>query len=310
MKNFNECLQYFPNHLKICLESIDDFKKKRITEIRLRGNNTLSVTLHEGQRFVMPSGKLTGNMTGAVTYKNDDFDVILNNFCSYSLYSYGNQIKKGFITVKGGHRAGLCGTAVTENECVTNIKYFSSMNIRIAREIKGCGFEIYEKLFGQYDTGSVLIISPPAGGKTTVLRDLARIISDSGKKVSVIDERGELGAVWNGKPHNDLGKFTDILDGYPKYEGMMTAVRTLSPDVIFCDEISDYNEFRAISEAFKNGVCVVATVHSAGVEDLLRRKYICEYIENGVFNTIVELHGAQQPGEIKKIHKAKDILNG
>jgi len=309
MKNFNDCAGYFPHHLKSCLEKIDGNTKKRITEIRLRGNNVLSVTLHEGQRFVMPSGSLTGNIGSAACFNSNDFDSLLNNLCSYSLYSYGNQIKKGFITVKGGHRAGLCGTAVTENGCVTNIKYFLSLNIRIAREIKGSGLDIYEKLFRQRDLGSVIIISPPSGGKTTVLRDLARIVSDSGRKVAVIDERGELGAVWNGTPCNDLGMFTDILDGYPKHEGIMTAVRTLSPDVIFCDEISDHNEFKDISEAFKNGIRSVITMHGGGIEDILRRDYIREYIKNGIFKNIVELHGADDPGVIKKIYNAEGLLN-
>ncbi len=152
----------------------------------------------------------------------------------YSVYARQHELQNGFVTLRGGHRMGVCGTAVMQGGSVLNVRHISSLNLRIAREHRGCGKKLFAQLRGK--SGGVLLCGAPCSGKTTLLRDLARLFSaEDGRQTALIDERGEIAAVCDGVPQNDVG-FCDVFDGYPKAQAMEQALRSLSPQVMICDE--------------------------------------------------------------------------
>jgi stage III sporulation protein AA len=187
-----------------------------------------------------------------------EFRKLFSGLCGGAPYAYESEIKRGYFTV-GGCRIGVCGTAVAEDGKVISVKDVSSLNLRFAREVKGAADGLFAALGGSVG-GGLLLAGPPACGKTTLLRDLARRLSESGRKVCVIDERGELAAVADGVPSADVGPLTDVLDGYPKTYAAELALRCLSPDVIVCDEVGE-GEADALIECADCGVDVVAAVH-------------------------------------------------
>ena len=186
----------------------------------------------------------------------------IKSFCHYSLHSYERELREGFITLKGGHRAGFCGSAVLHNDHIDTIKNISSINIRIAREITGAADSLEQTVFDSSFRG-LLIAGKPMSGKTTVLRDLCRIIG-SRHKLAVIDTRSEIAAAYNGQPQNDIGIYTDVLNGYPRSEGMEIALRTLSPEYIACDEITGGSDFAGL--CLNSGVKLIFTAHCGSIK--------------------------------------------
>lgn len=216
-----------------------------IYEIRLRSNRKIALETGKGRLFIDR------------IVSPEEINDCMKSFCSYSLHSFEKELKEGFITLKGGHRAGFCGTAVIRNGKLESIKDISSINIRIAREIIGSGETLTSDVFSENFSG-LLICGRPMSGKTTVLRDLCRIIGST-RKLSVIDSRGEIAAVCNGIPQNTVGDCTDILNGYGKTEGIEIATRTLSPEYIACDEITGAEE--CIKLCLNSGVKMIFSLH-------------------------------------------------
>ena len=228
--------------------------------------------------------------------------------CDYSIYSFQSQIKNGFITFRGGHRAGFCGTAITDNQKITNIRNISSINIRIAKEVKGSADEIM-KILGTNPSGT-LLVGPPASGKTTLLRDISRRLSNgeisSIRKVTIVDERGEIGAVYQGIPQCDIG-FCDIMDGYPKGIGILQAIRVLSPDIIVCDEVGSESEVNSIEESLNAGVGIISSIHSGSIDELLNRKQGKRLLNSGAFKRVILLDNKDIPGKIKDVYKVDEL---
>ena len=212
----------------------------------------------------------------------------IKSFCHYSLHSYERELREGFITLKGGHRAGFCGSAVLRSDHIDTIKNISSINIRIAREIPGAANSLDQTVFDSNFRG-LLIAGKPMSGKTTVLRDLCRIIGNS-RKLAVIDTRSEIAATYNGQPQNDIGVHTDVLNGYPRSEGMEIAVRTLSPEYIACDEITCESDFTSL--CLNTGVKLILTAHCG---DITQAKNL-PIAKSGTITHIVLLGG--KPGQI------------
>ncbi len=240
-----------------------------IQEIRLRVNRPIAATVN-GKIFYIPeNGQLTYNSKTAVKVSEQDIRRTFEAVCQYSVHSFQREIAQGFITIKGGHRVGFCGTPVLRDGAVENIKNINSMNFRIAREVIGCAEKLFNECFSD-GLCSLLLAGAPSTGKTTLLRDLARLLGER-YRVALIDERGELAASCNGIPQNDVGVNTDIFDGYGKAAGISAAVRVMSPQVIICDEMGSAEDFEAVRMAAYSGVCTAASVHAADMNDLKRR---------------------------------------
>ena len=220
---------------------------------------------------------------------------IVERICENSIYAYKNQISEGFITVNGGHRIGITGTAVIEQGKIINIKYISSLNFRIAREIKGASNKLLKEIINQEENNiyNTLIVSPPGKGKTTILRDAIRQISNGikeinfkGKTCGVVDERGEIAACFRGIPQNDIGIRTDVIENVSKSQGIRMLIRSMSPQVIACDEIGSKEDVEAIKYAFTSGVKGIFTMHGGNLQDIKRNPDIEDLIKLGIIEKI------------------------
>lgn len=226
---------------------------------------------------------------------------ILNHILQYSYYAYEEELSKGYVTIEGGHRVGVCGKTVVENGQVKLIRDISSLNIRRGREVVG----VCESCLGQIVKSSseiynTIIVSPPKCGKTTLLRDIIRSLSHNGFKVGVCDERSEIAGVYMGRPSFDLGPRTDILDGCPKAQGMIMLIRSMSPDIIATDEIGKKEDVYAIEAALCAGIGIVTTIHGSTYEDILHSG-VGESIIRRAFQRIIFLSALPKTGTIREI---------
>lgn len=283
-------LQYFKGNVYSAVSKIPEFLFEEIQEIRLRVNKPIAVMNGFRLSYITPNGNFASNPTNSVIVSEQELNQCFESVCQYSVHSFKREICEGFITLKGGHRVGLCGTTVIHNSSIENIKNVSSLNFRISHQMKGCAEKMYKQAFSN-GLCNVLIAGAPMSGKTTLLRDLTRILGNS-YKTSVIDERGEIAAVWNGIPQNEVGINTDVFDGYSKAEGISTAIRVMSPQIIVCDEIGGENDMIAVKKASYSGVYVAATIHASDINELIKRT------GTDVFDKIVIL---SDQGTIKRI---------
>lgn len=226
--------------------------------------------------------------------------------CKHSVYAYEEEIRQGFITIEGGHRIGLAGQAVVERDKVRNIKYVSGLNIRLASERIGCGEKVIEMITDKHNIFNTLIVAPPCAGKTTLLRDCIRLLSNGSKgidgvRVGVADERGELGACYHGVPQNDLGVRTDVLDRIPKASGILMLIRSMAPRVIAVDEIGSEDDMEALKNACLSGCNILATIHGASPYDIYE-KTVFEHLKAGnMFQRYIVLQ-RNEIGKIKGIY--------
>jgi stage III sporulation protein AA len=252
---FEQAADFLPM-FKDKLSALPQNIKQTAREIRLRAGQPIAVeTMHNSGCTIHNRVLIDAGVT------RESLQELIELFCDYSLHSYARQLSHGFITLKGGHRAGFCGTAVTDGgtERITAIRDITSINLRIAREFIGCSDELFNRLNPE-NLKSLLIIGKPMSAKTTVLRDLARNLSEAGCKVAVIDERNEI---------NAKGANIDTLGSFPKKAGFVTALRALSPDFIICDEVADASEGAEVAECLNCGVGVIMTMHCGSLEEAL-----------------------------------------
>lgn len=283
-------VELLDGEIKKSLQKISPEASDRINEIRLRSGRHLTLTLNGKDYFLSPGSELIQKPQDAIICADSDIEYAFKTAFSYSLHSYSKELASGYITTKGGNRVGICGTAVSTNgtEQVDTVKYISSLNIRIARQIKGFAEGVYEKCLADRLCG-VLIIGPPASGKTTFLRDLTRLLG-SKTKVSLIDELNEISATYRNKPQNDIGTMTDVFVGYPKHKGIETAVRVMSPRAIVVDEIGTERDLYSLEYALHSGVFLITAVHGTDLEDARRKSCIMSLMKERAFDYAVELH--------------------
>ena len=241
----------------------------------------------------------------------EDLRYLITKISNYSLYAFEEEIKQGYITLKGGHRVGLAGECVMAKGEVRTIKNISSLNIRICKEVIGASNKVMKLISENDRVYNTLIVSPPKCGKTTILRDIAKNISNGmyqinlkGKKVTIVDERSEIAACYNGIPQMNVGIRTDILDNCLKKSGMIMAIRSLSPEVLICDEIGTEGDLEALNMAFNSGVNIIVTVHGYDINDIYNRKVFKELIDNCVLERIILLSNRRGAGTIEKVYKA------
>lgn len=284
-----EMLNYFPNNIYCLLRNIlmqNNQIQDTIQEIRIRVNRPIILKLRDADMII--------------EYKITSTEIlqILERLCENSIYAYKNQICNGFITIKGGHRIGITGTAVIEEEKIHNLKYVTSLNFRVARQILNCSNKIIKQIVDrENDTiHNTLIVSPPGKGKTTMLRDVIRNLSNGiedlgfrGKTCGVVDERGEIAAMYKGMPQNDIGIRTDVIENISKSKGMKMLIRSMAPEIIACDEIGSKEDVIAIGEAISSGVKGVFTMHGKNMGDIKNNLQVNFLIETKQIEKVIFL---------------------
>ena len=228
-----------------------------------------------------------------------------------SRYAFQNEIKRGFLTIEGGHRIGICGEVISDEEGnIQSIKYISAVNIRIAHEMKGVAGKVMSYIYSRKKVENTLIVSPPGAGKTTLLRDIIRQLSfgdeeQHGMNVGVVDERGEIAACFQGIPQLDVGPRTDVLDNCKKAEGMRMLLRSMAPQVIAVDELGSLEEVELIQQMAGNGCAVIATIHGENMEELKQKKNLWELWEQDIFRNIIFLSKDKNAFHLK-LYQGKD----
>ena len=285
---------------------------KQITEIRIRKNLPLILVFGKNCLFITGRGKLLNHYSEQCYIVNDEeFDLIFRKLSNYSVHSVIDNLTKGFITADGGNRIGVSSTAVIKDKEITAVKEINSLNIRIANEIKDCSRQILNLL---YITSFPRMIgaSAPSGGKTTFLRDFSRLLSggfnSKYRKVAIIDERNEIAYKGANGINADLGMNTDVLTGYPKSEGIEMAIRTLSPEMIVCDEISKSSEVAAMADGFLSGVRFAVSVHASSREEIMNKKIVRELIARNEFDYIVLLNDYTSDFEIMEVSEIRSEI--
>ena len=273
-----------------------------IREIRLRTGRAMIVCMSGGESIATKDGM-------PVIVWKEDIKETLEYISNYSLYAYEEEIKKGFITMNGGNRVGLCGRVVYEAGSIKTIRNICAVNIRMAHQIRGCSDMIMDKLYESTgkDIYNTLIVSAPCCGKTTLLRDIVRNISDgfmghAGMTVGIADERSEIAACNMGVPQNDVGMRTDVLDGCMKSQGMMMLIRSMSPGVVAVDEIGSDDDVQAIRYAVNCGCRIIATVHATSMEELYHKIPLKPLLGEKVFGRIILLGNREHIGSITGIY--------
>ncbi len=275
-------------------------EENALQEIRMRIGQPLSI-MSGGEEKILPSAEKAHIVT------KEEIKETIEYMSKYSLYAYENELRQGFLTLEGGHRVGVAGKVIIDRGKVKNIQYISSLNIRVAHEVIGCADELIPYITKNKMVCHTLIISPPCCGKTTLLRDLIRQISDGneyvkGCSVGVVDERSEIGGGYMGIAQNRLGMRTDILDCCPKADGMIMLIRSMSPQVVAVDEIGTAEDIHAIEYAMQCGCKLIASVHGLDMEEASRKPVLGELIRRKMFERYIVLGNDGHPGQVRGIY--------
>ncbi|MEG1869986.1 MAG: AAA family ATPase [Oscillospiraceae bacterium] len=299
-----EAISLMPSHIKTMLLLVPNELTFSVHEIRLHIGSPPGLWTSSGYSFVSEKGMLTKQpMQNCPPVTSSDILQVFQALCRYSVHTHQHEISQGFISIAGGHRAGIGGTAVYKDDTIASIKDITSINLRIARQVIGCATQLIHNIFSQ-KLCSVILAGAPSTGKTTMLRDIAKQLSE-GKlgecvKVSVVDERCEIAAVYMGNAGNSLGPACDILSGYAKADGILQAIRTLSPQVIICDEIGTERELIAVQDSFNSGVNIITSIHADNLDDLKKKPQGRRLLATGEFEKLVFLD-RNTVGQVREI---------
>lgn len=283
--SFVQAVQALPLRLRQEALSLPEGDRARAEELRLRAGWPMTAVLPEGERPL-----------GGSPVEGRELEQLVEIASRASLHTVLDQVRRGYLTFEGGHRIGLCGTAALREGEIHALRAISSANLRIARQVKGAAAPVLDGLCPGGRLADTLILAPPGLGKTTLLRDLIRSVSEgegcTPLRVSLADERGEVAAMYNGRPQLEVGRRTDVAEGCPKAQGLMLLLRAMNPQVLAVDEITAPEDGRALSEAAGCGVTLLATAHGEDRADLERRPLYRPLLEAGLFRFLVRIRRA------------------
>lgn len=291
---------YLNKKLRKMISKVDESVLDKAEEIRMRVNMPFYI-YGEGREHYINRDGITVDWINSYKPTKEDINQTLELMSEYSIYAFNEEIIKGYLSLQGGIRVGLVGKTVVENDMVKTIKNISGLNIRISRQVVGCS-NILLDYINEGQVYNTLIISPPACGKTTMLRDIVRELSNDGNVIGLVDERSEIAGTYLGNSQLDVGRRTDILDCCPKAIGMKMLLRSMAPDIIVADEIGSVEDIRAIDDVINSGVKLICTVHGSNIEELRQRSTLRELIEKKVFERYVVLSKRMGVGTIEGIY--------
>ena len=303
-KWYQEIGPLLPQRARMALLACEHTKLQLVTEIRMRANRPFMLQLGLEDRFVSAAGALQKTPEDPLIIQPEEIRRSFEAICQHSIYAFENEIRHGFVTLRGGYRVGIAGRVNAQNGQVLSIPHCAGLCIRMMREIQGCADGLMEHIVRENEVFPTLIVSPPMMGKTTVLRDIARQLSNGvfgaqGKRVCIVDERAEIAGAVNGVAQLDVGLRTDVLDACPKAKGMMMALRSLSPEVLITDELGSAEDASAVLEAAFAGVKVIASAHGQDQKDVWNRKGLAVLLEERAFSRILILGG--KAGQLLKV---------
>ena len=293
----SEILAFLPKRIRRLMNFVDFFE---LEEIRLRQGIPITLQYRDGVFFLNDKGNPVLVGDNLFIPSKEDIKEALELISRSSIYAYQDDLAKGFITIPGGNRVGVSGTAISTAGKISGIKDITSLNYRIAHEVLGCSDNLMDFILDNNRVRNTLIISPPECGKTTLLRDIIRNISNLKIKVSVVDERGEIASCQGGFSGYDLGYSIDILTDCDKSQGMLMMLRSMSPQVIATDELGTDNDIKAIQKTVCSGVSVIATIHGKNAEDLRKNKNISELLD--FFQCFIVLSRRFGVGTIEEVY--------
>lgn len=302
----NRILSVLPRSIRVLIGK-EHLQYEYLQEIKLRVEKPL-LLVYRGEEII------PGNQRGKpYIVTREDIREMLEYISNYSLYACEQEMKQGYITIEGGHRVGMTGQAIIENGKVKNLRYISSINLRMSHEILGCADPIFPFITYNKKLYHTLIVSPPRCGKTTLLRDMIRQISNgngwiNGMSVGVVDERSELGGCYMGVAQTQLGIRTDVLDCCPKAEGMIMLIRSMGPEVIAVDEIGTAEDVHAIEYAMHCGCKMLATVHADSMEELRKKPLFDQMVAEKRFERYVLLENREHVGQVEGIYDSRGTL--
>lgn len=305
----NEILGFVSEKIRTPLSKMEDSIWEGMEEIRLRAYKPLMIHDYNGDHMVRPDGSLSRRIQESQIIEQTEISRTLELMCEKSIYAYIDEIKNGYITLRGGHRIGIAGKVIMEGDKIKNIKDISGLNIRISRAVEGCAKKLMDYILTEKnDIYNILILSPPQCGKTTLLRDIARLLGDGlpdkgfhGVKVGIVDERSEIGSSYKGIPQHSVGMRTDVLDGCPKTLGMDMMLRSMSPKVIITDEIGNPGDRDAVFRVLNAGIKIITSAHGFNISQLKARAEVLGLLERKVFDRFVVLSNAGGPGTVEEI---------
>lgn len=311
-KPLDEIIEFMPPNIRDMINLIPKDIALKTEEVRLRLGKPIMICGDGWDLNMDISGNITKELKCSYYITRSDINKASEIIQCYSVYSFGEELKNGYITIPGGHRVGIAGRTVIENGNIKTIKDIAFINYRVAREITGAADKVLSYIVGKSSVMfNTLIVSPPQCGKTTLLRDVIRQLSNGvdklkikGRKIGLVDERSEIAACFMGEAKNDVGIRTDILDACPKAKGIIMMIRSMSPEIIATDEIGRLEDTEALLEAVNAGVKIIATMHGNSIEDLYR-KIELKRIHYNFFERIIILGRSKGVGTIEKIYDAE-----